>query len=97
MILFLVLSSILIFISPSFNMFMALLALCNMSTDNWERLSKIIVSRFRGAEYFMRSAQFYAIAIFVTDRLCPPYGGGAEVMGAADELARKAVPMTSAP
>ena len=45
----------------------------------------------------MRSAQFYAIAIFFTGRLCPPYGGGAEVMGAADELARKAVPITSAP
>ena len=40
----------------------------------------------------MRSAQFYAIAIFVTGRLCPFVGGGAEVMGAADELARKAVP-----
>ena len=47
--------------------------------------------------YFMRSAQFYAIAIFVTGRLCPFVGGGAEVMGAADELARKAVPITSAP
>ena len=46
----------------------------------------------------MRSAQFYAIAIFVTGRLCPRFvGGGAEVMGAADELARKAVPITSAP
>ena len=45
----------------------------------------------------MRSAQFYAIAIFVTGRLCPPVGGGAEVTGAADELARKAVPITSAP
>ena len=50
-----------------------------------------------GAIYFMRSAQFYAIAIFVTGRLCPPVGGGAEVMRAADELARKAVPITSAP
>ena len=40
------------------------------------RLSKIIVSRFRGAEYFMRSAQFYAIAIFVTGRLCPPASRG---------------------
>ena len=46
----------------------------------------------------MRSAQFYAIEIFVTGRLCPPLvGGGAEVIGAADELARKAVPITSAP
>ena len=34
--LFLVLSWILIFISPSFNMFMALLAVCNMFTDNWD-------------------------------------------------------------
>ena len=61
------------------------------------RLSKIIVSRFGGADYFMRSAQFYAIAIFVTGRLCPPVGGGTEVRGAADELARKAVSITSAP
>ena len=45
----------------------------------------------------MRSAQFYAIAIFVTGRLCPLVRGGAEVKGAADELARKAVPITSAP
>ena len=29
-----------------------------------------------GSEYFMRSAQFYAIAIFVTGRLCPPSRGG---------------------
>ena len=42
----------------------------------------------------MRSAQFYAIEIFVTGRLCPPLvGGGAEVIGAADELARKAIPL----
>ena len=45
----------------------------------------------------MRSAQFYAIAIFVTGQALSPVGGGAEVKGAADELARKAVPFTSAP
>ena len=33
----------------------------------------------------MRSAQFYAIAIFVVDRLAP-IGGGAEVMGQPTSL-----------
>ena len=45
----------------------------------------------------MRSAQFYAIAIFVTGfrhgQALSHVGGGAEVMGAADELARKAAPL----
>ena len=36
----------------------------------------------------MRSAQFYAIAIFVVDRLAP-IGGGAEVMGQPYEQARR--------
>ena len=36
------------------------------------RLGAISYFMRLGAIYFMRSAQFYAIAIFVTGRLCPP-------------------------
>ncbi len=52
--LFLVLSSILIFISPSFNMFMALLAVYNMSTDNWDPECRNISTRRLCAENLVK-------------------------------------------
>ena len=54
--LFLVLSSILIFISPSFNMFMALLAVYNMSTDNWDPECRNISTRRLCAENWLKKS-----------------------------------------
>ena len=60
-------------------------------------LSKIIVSRFRGCWIFYALCAILRDSDFRHGQALSPVGGGAEVMGAADELARKAVPITSAP
>ena len=52
---------------------------------------------------YLSAAGFYAqgailrVSDFRHGQALSPVWGGAEVMGAADELARKAVPITSAP
>ena len=52
---------------------------------------------------YLSAAGFYAQGAILRDsdfrhgQALSPVGGGAEVMEAADELARKAVPITSAP
>ena len=52
---------------------------------------------------YLSAAGFYAQGAILRDsdfrhgQALSHVGGGAEVMGAADELARKAVPITSAP